>query len=222
MSVSKYRSVRDVMTLHRIHVSGSGMPITETGGWRSEAPGGSSAPGCELNSLCFSPANTNLRRHSLRPGSEVRGRAGRTFTLDHCLCPTGCLQRFEPLFLARTPDVHAARPRSSRRAVRLVIRCIRAGRAQRCSLRPLHGPGQKQLPLTQPPFVTLCNSPHVVPTMLLVTHDVYTHGWCLQVLSETFDFPPVFFYFRRLLFVNLLFFYILCKYIDFITFRNAV
>ncbi len=151
MSNSKYRSTRYMMTLQRIHVIGSGMPTTEIAGGPPELPGGPSAPGCELNSLCFWPANTNLRTPNLRPcapGCPVKGRAGRTHIPAHCRCTVGCLLQVGPLFQAQTPGEHATRPPSSRHAARLVIRCIRARRARRYRRRLNHGPGLKQPPLS--------------------------------------------------------------------------
>ena len=180
-SNSKKSSTRYMVNLHRNHVIGSGMPTTEIAGWPSELPGG-----CEPNSLWFWPANTTLRRHNLRPWaacSAVKGRAGRTHTPAHRRWAAGSLPQVGPFFQGQSPDVHAARPPSSRHAARLPMRCITAGRTPRYRRREIHGPGLDQTPLTLLPLVTLCNSPHAVP-IILIALTTYTRGCCLQVQLE--------------------------------------
>lgn len=156
------------MTLQRIQVSGSGMPTTEMTGRWSELPGGCSAPGCEQNRRrSLSAANAA----NLRLGSADKGRR---VAVDRCRRPA----LVQPLFPARIPAAHAA---SSRRAVRLEIRCITAGKTQRFGLREDLGPERLQLPFTPASERKLMQFTPCCTHNALGGRDARTHGCCFQV-----------------------------------------
>lgn len=170
-STSKHRLIKYIVILHWIHVIGSGIPTTEIPGRWPELLGGPSVPGCELNSLRLSPANTNRCLHSLWPVSTVKERAGRTPTPAHRQCTGGRWLRVEALFKAQMSAAHTRLP-SCRPTARLRIRCIRARRMQRYTAAK-HRHSCRGYP-------TLHNSPHVVPRILMV-NTTHTHVCCFQV-----------------------------------------
>lgn len=143
------------MTLHRIQVSGSGMPTTETEGCRSGSRGGPAAPPREQNALCLS-----RRSARLRPPLALMEARAQTLALRRC--PAGRSPQVRPPLQARTP---AARPPSSRRAARLASRCIT---------------GQQPIPFTTQPGKLMQLTPCFTQNAL--GHgDVQTYSCSIQI-----------------------------------------